>query len=628
MFCEKCGKENLDYAAFCADCGAPLNAAKPDDEDVTVRIRPVETVIEPANEKEAVPVEAAAEPEVPAFEEDAPTGELAQEDAPTGDLSSEDAPVFDLNTEGVVEEKPKKKKTGLVIGCIAAVLVVAIALCCIFLWQPISATFNWIFLSPEKNLEKVYDQAVVNAFASGTEKVGSMSTVDYTNTGLSGEIEISADKSIVSLLSSASGEDLSWLESAAISYDASVLNQAAKMDYDFKVNNTNILEMEQVIDFTTMDQYISIPEFSDSFARIQMYDDSDYLASYNPMDSMNESMAMLESVMDICPSQEVLEGMVRRYVGVIIKGFGSVEKSTETVEIGDIKQNLRVIEATMDQDDMVDMAINLMETLQDDEDIEDILRDLEELTGESGLYDEFCESLDEAIAEIEETDIRDMVKMKITLVTYLNSSNEIVGNSIKASAYGNKMEPFRWVKVESGKKFAVEVAISGAPGEEIVLEGEGTTGKTKNATYTLSAMDEDVLEIEVIDYVFDAKTGMSGTLKITPSEYVMESILESADVDAAIAGLISSQEPALQIEFSGTGENANVSISLLANSKKMLTISSSSKFQKAAEFEIPTNYVDEDEWVNTMDEESAKQTLISRLRAAGFPEDLLSQLAE
>ena len=108
----------------------------------------------------------------------------------------------------------------------------------------------------------------------------------------------------------------------------------------------------------------------------------------------------------------------------------------------------------------------------------------------------------------------------------------------------------------------------------------------------------------------------------------MESILESADVDAAIAGLISSQEPALQIEFSGTGENANVSISLLANSKKMLTISSSSKFQKATEFEIPTNYVDEDEWVNTMNEDSAKQTLISRLRAAGFPEDLLSQLAE
>ena len=104
MFCEKCGKENLDYAAFCADCGAPLNAAKPDDEDVTVRIRPVETVIEPADEKEAVPVEAAAEPEVPAFEEDAPTGELAQEDAPTGELSSEDAPVFDLNTEGVVED--------------------------------------------------------------------------------------------------------------------------------------------------------------------------------------------------------------------------------------------------------------------------------------------------------------------------------------------------------------------------------------------------------------------------------------------------------------------------------------------------------------------------------------------
>lgn len=628
MFCDKCGKENLDHAAFCADCGAPLNtpSAESADDEATVRVRPVEDVTEPTVEDETVRVRA-VEPEetIEVIENADDADNDADDDAPTGELNAEDAPELTLNTEGVIEEKkPKKKKTGIIIAC-AAVLVVAIVLCCVFLWKPICATFNWIFLSPEKNLEMVYDQAVVSAFDGDASEVNSMSSVDFTNMGYAGEVEISADKTITGLLSTYAEEDLSWLESASISYDASILNEMAKLDYELKVNKTHILDVEQVIDFATMDQYISLPEFSDTALYVQTYSDMDSLMEYDPYASMTDSIGMLESIMEICPSQEVLETIVRRYVGVFTNGFGSVEKSSETVEVGDLKQNLRVLTATMDEGDMLEMVLNLMETLRDDDDIKDIIQELESLTGESGLYDEFCDSLDEGIAELDSVDPDDMGNFKITFVTYLNASNEIVGNTVKVSESGMKVEVLHWVKVISGNKFAVEVIVA----DDIVLEGEGTGGKAHNATYTLSVLDEDILEVEMIDFVSDSKKGSSGKMVVTPTEFFLESILEEAEVDSSVAAIISSQNPAIQIEFSGTQDNAKIVYSLLANSKKMLTLSVSAKPKSPSAIELPKNYTaDEEEWSASIDNESSKQTMLSRFKAAGFPEALLREIFE
>lgn len=611
MFCGKCGNPLDDNAMFCPVCGQPVASQSAQNE-----------VQYNANDYYYAPPSYEGYTEEPAEQSySEPIPKSDQESVPQ--VNEPDYSQFELNTEGNVQPPKKKNMKPFVIGGIAAA-VVCVALVCIFMWSQIAGTFNWTFLSAEKNLQKAYDQVVVDAFDGGVSLADSVSSVDMSNIGAEGDVTVSVNDSIMSLISSAAGTDLSWLESVSIAYDASIVDQMAKIDYDVLLNGTEIVGAEQVIDFSTLEQYISIPDFSDSALYLDTMGTSDMM--YDPYSSMSDSVAMLESVLEICPSQEIMESIMRRYIGVVTGGFGSVKKSSETVEVGDVKQRLRILTASMDEDDLIDMALVLLETLADDEEIEDIIRDMEELTGDDTLYDSFLEALDGAITEVEDAADSDMPSFKITLVTYMNSSNEIVGMTIKASASGMKLEPIHWVTVESGKKFASELIVSTSVGsEDIVIEGEGTNGKTKNGEYVVTVQDVEYLTLELIDYVSDEKKGTSGALRIIPSEEIMEMILSELDLDASISGIIGSQNLALELKFSDTKEGDSIEISILVDSKALITISVSAKQKNPSAVEIPSNYIeDADEWAAEFDIEAAAGTLISRLKNAGVPEELFA----
>lgn len=633
MFCGKCGNPMDDNAMFCPECGQPVAAQPaqnqpiaPDyDNDATYRVRSAaqNDVQYDANNDYQVP------PSYENYTEEVPSEQFYSEPAPLSDQESapqvddSDYSQFNLNTEGNAQPSKKKNVMPFVIGGIAAA-VACVVLVCVFMWSQIAGTFSWMFLSPEKNLQKAYDQVVVDAFDGGAAFADSVSSVDLSNAGVEGDVTVSVNDTILSLISTAAGMDVSWLESASVAYDASVVDQMAKIDYDVLLNGTEIVGAEQVIDFNTLEQYISIPDFSDTALYMNTMGSSDMM--YDPYSSVSDSVAMLESFLEICPSQEILESIMRRYIGVVTGGFGSVDKSTESVEVGDVKQRLRILTATMDEDDLIDMALVLLETLAEDEEIEDIFRDMEELAGDDTLYDSFLEAIDGAIMEVEDAADAGMPSFKITLVTYLNSSNEIVGMTFKVSSSGMKLEPIHWVTVESGKKFASELIVSTSVGsEDIVIEGEGTNGKTKSAEYVVTVQDVEYVTLELSDYVSDEKKGTSGALRIIPSEEILEMILSELDMDASISGIIGSQDLALELKFSDTENGASIDVSILADSKALITVSVSAKQKNPSAVEIPSNYVeDANEWAAKFDIDAAAETLISRLKNAGVPEELLA----
>lgn len=601
MFCRNCGNPMDDDAVFCPNCGTAVENEVPAAEPV----EPVEEV--PVLQQEDEILDPSVEPEM--------------------DAAETEEPAFALNTEGEVAV-PKKKinKLPFLIGGIVA--AVAAVLLVVFNWANVSGFFVRTFSSPEKLQTKVYEDVVAKTFDTVTisDKEKKDLAYDPSNVGVEGEIRLSIDEQILNLIP-ADGMDVSWLSDIAIGYDMSIRDKMEKIAMDLILGDTSIIGADAVLNMETMEYWFRVPDLNDQAIYMDvgsLLDEMGTVVMPAIYDTEN-----LEEIAEILPSQEVLEQIITRYIGVVMSGFGDVEKSNEKVKVSGVSQNLHVLKATMDEDDLLKMAENLLKTLKKDDDIEDILLSIEEYVGEEGLYDSFVEYMDEALESLDEVDMDDLGSFKLTLITYLNDANEIVGNTVKLSlpglGVGMKYEPISWVRVEQGKKFASELVIS-AGTESIVFEGKGENGKTTNSEYTLSYDGEELLTVEIEDYV-STDNQLAGTVRIVPSEYVMENMMSEMDMNVSIADLIGSASPALEIDFSGDKQGGSFSVALAAGAKKLIAISSTSKITGADAIEPPTDYVeykdDESltEWTENMKTDFL-DTLMNRLIEAGVPAEL------
>jgi len=123
MFCTQCGNQLADGSKFCAKCGAALPTHIP--AAAPVQSAPVQPVSAPVQPKPT-----------PAQPKPAPV-----------------APQITHEAARKVEAAPRKKKTGLIVGLIAAIVVVAALVCAFFFWvQP-------TFLSDTAKYEKAMDAA-------------------------------------------------------------------------------------------------------------------------------------------------------------------------------------------------------------------------------------------------------------------------------------------------------------------------------------------------------------------------------------------------------------------------------------------------------------------------------------
>lgn len=592
MNCGKCGSAMDDGALFCPNCGepAPIEAAEPS-------------------------VQPAAEP-VPECQEPADEVYMPLEDAEVQEDLNEAYPSMALNTEGEAPAPKKVSKLPFLIGGIAA--VVAAVLLVVFNWSNVAGFFTRTFSSAEKLQSKVYEDTVSKAFDELESSKNE--TVDLSNVGYEGEIRLSLNEKLLNAIIPDMGMDFSWLSEIAIGYDVSVKDQMGKIDYDLILGETSIIGAQQVSNGETMEQWISIPEFNDQAL---------YINAGEAMDMSVFGTQSMGAMTEIMPSQDEVEKIMLRYVKILMSGIKDVEKSSDTVTVSGISQKLHMLEASIDQDDIADIAKDLLKELKKDKDIEEIIRDMEEHTGEEDMYESFVESIEEELEYISSDDL-DEVDYKLTITTYLNSSNDIVGLKVKVTEDGEKIQPFYWVTVESGKKFATKIVLTDEYDEGVVIEGEGEHKDTTDAEYVLSVNDEEMLTVKISDFVADNEK-MSGTIRIVPSETVMESIMSEMGLGGSESGIASEMVEALEISISGTSKDGKVLISVVGGSTKYITLTVSVKQAEAEGITVPENYVDfsdydaQDEWLSNINFEFI-EVLMDRLTDAGVPEELFEAL--
>lgn len=594
MFCINCGKEIPEGKVLCAECEAAQNLQHPEEQAAPVA----------ENVEEAAPVvETAEQPET-----------------------------FQLNNPAAQPVK-KAGKRFPVAAVIAAVAVVAIVLTAVLCWGSIESFFIRTFASPEDYLQHVTEkqmEANISAFSGAYgQMLANMSGNKELSTAAKMEMHLLLGDELMSMLetgmeSSGVDMDLSWLSDIMISMDTNMQGDMTQMDMGVGMNNTTLLTLSMIMDMAGMNMYMGVPELSDQYLSADLSELGG--EAMVPTGSMTVVQDSLDEIKELLPSEEYVNTLLNRYLQIILENVKEVEKDTDKVSVSGVEQKFNVLTATIYEEDLLNIAIAVLEDAKEDEELLNLIVGICEKVGtgeydyvwndELGDYemvpvdvdfeamvedgiDEALDSLDELLDDCDDDNY-------ITLTMYVDNSDAICGMTVEISGAEMDMEyEFYYITVWERNNYAFEAELG-----PVSIEGEGNRKKNLiNAQYEISAMGLDVMTIEVIDY--DEKQAEDGNLvatyRLTPADDVIEMIMGGGmatpmpevsgapvppESSSVLGNLIGNADLSLQLECNCVGDTAAFTFSILTDDSTLIGFSISATTDEAGKIEIPDKTVD------------------------------------
>ena len=604
MFCSKCGKQLPDNCAFCGQCGTPVAKApvqpiaQPPVEEIPVEeVRP-ETVAE-VPVAEAVPAPAAEAPvEAPVF---------AQFEAP----------------------KPKKKSKKKLIGWLsaAAAVVVAGAVAIGAFWEPLQGAWVENFGSDqdymsyvEQNSTQKLTDTLSSGYGSVVEAVEKLASGSAGSTGTvgSGAYEMNmkltvGDKVITmaeDMLEAEAGEkiELDWLSSIDIAMNTNVKDSLQQIGMALNIGETELAKLDMILNMDKGELFLAIPTLSDKYLKGEL--EMDMSAAMPSAGSEMLDLLSSEELLKALPTEDELNKLLDKYIGIIFDNLDDVEKSTKTVKISGVSQKLTVLKTTIDGDDVVNVATALMKAAKDDKQIEKIITNLAGFMEDNDLiedaddaYDMFVESIEEALEAMEDADLGD--ELELVLTDYVNDAHEVVGRRIEV----NGQQILYYAEVRDGGKVAFELETEG-----LQIYGDGTEKNgVVNAEYTLLIAGDELCTLTLVDFKSNAEN-VSGKIRIAPSSDFMEGFGKGLGVDSATASAIALLDPQLELVLENTKSSSKIEINLLSGSDMLVGIAISGKEATAGKITLPDdkNVYEQDEaeeWLQDLDVEKLIETL-------------------
>ncbi len=603
MFCTHCGKEVPEDVRFCPHCSAELVSQE---------------------EKENTQ----AELQTPSEEAECVQSEVQAEQLEGANASSTPDERFFLNTQpdGQPEGTPKKKKIGLIAALsAAAVAVISIVMAIILNWNAIDCFFARTFGSAKDYMESVELYAAQSDFAS-VSKLYSSFTASTANSSAASQVDIKLHMSdtvqqvLETLLRQQNMDmDLDFLSDATIRIDANRKDSLTHGTIHLDLGNHDIVSIDVYVDQESMTCWYGIPELTDKYLKMDLKS----ALSEAEFAQMQAQMRTLGELTEQLPSGEALEKLLNKYYSIALKQVSKVEKSTQTVELQDVKQKLTVLEIKITEKDLLDMAIEILREAKDDREILDILEAIEQsgLLGSSDLS--FDDGIDQALASLKAQKRDASDDNYLLLRDYVDGSSRIVGREITVYP-GDHIDGRRigsYITVTKGDKFASEIDFSG-----LKITGSGTQkGSQRNGEFAISVEEHHILDLTLIDW--DEKKSekgmLDGTIRLSPTP----ELLGIMNLPEQISSVISSSDGALELVFRSEKKTQQFSINLVSSDVTIIGLEISAKEVSSKKITLPTNTVDMTNpselmrWVYGM----RFDELLSRMQQAGVP-DKITQL--
>lgn len=571
MICNKCGYEIPDGSAFCLSCGAPVVSAPA--VNMQTPELDIDLTTEDFNIQEVAPAVAAQ---------------------PSAEQSA-----FNLNTQGTVKKKSKKVPILIGIGVILVALIVVVAL-----------NFNtWFAPDPRAQLNDALKTGVSAAFDDLEAKpVLNLSVSEPV--AMEGSMELVINDSILQALAQNMDMDeevLALLKGISIEYQTVQDDYVSSVSGTLQLQGSDIVTMQMITDAMTGGQWISFPELNSQALCL------------NPGYS-NQISQMWETLLSSMSASKVhLKPIALRYTELFVNGLSSVERGSETITVDGVSENLTVLKCRLTGTDAIKMLSKMLETMKTDEDIRAIVMDLGQwaademdagMTAEE-IYEEFLESLDTAIQEINDLSSSDGLDEAISFDIFL-SGKKLAGLRF---AIPDATYQLLFAVVKNGSEFGVKLEFG-----PMVITGSGKDNGTDGISgeFTLSAQGMEMLIVSLDDYIV-SDSEVSGSITLRFGKDMLEMMAQ--EMDPSMGSALSMLSPALRIDVNSTEDRMEGTIALNLSGLDVISIEMDGETVTPPAITIPESYisVDDEEALEQWMEESGLEDLMDMLEGVGIP---------
>ena len=572
MFCTNCGRENPDGSKFCTGCGAPVNQA-------------------------------------PQQEWQAPQQNFQPEQA-AGAWASASPRV--------------KQKNRWLVPAVIAVVVVAVAALGALNFKAMSAFVTRAFSSPEKfyrSIDKASAAEISGSVAAAYDNLV-LGNADIGNGSFTGGVSLEVGDAARDLIVDYAGtyldrvnygDDLSWLDNIALTFDTGGKDGLRGADLGLDLNGQTILTLSAVVDRDDEAVYIAIPELSNDYMELPL-EDFRYMFGYDfPLSRMldPENMEGLEAALKALPDDAQVEKLVKRYLECALDCVDNVEKGKGTLSAGGISAKYTTLKVTIDGETLADMVRAIGAEMRKDKELEKIIVDVAEAAGEDGAadYDAFLDSLDDMIDDAD--DIEDSLDDDIVMTLYVDNKNAVRGRIIEYDDFR-----FAFAMPSKGSDFGLEISIESGR-DELRIAGAGKRGGSKvNGDFDVEFSDERyaTIGLDQIELGKLKKGYLAGGITLTLSEEIWDAMYLPATVSSIL------EDFSFRFDFDTSRDKSVVALSVLDGRELFLTLTAENAAAADKKIAAVRDGIDPDDWAEELTVDKLED-ILDRLKRAGVPSE-------
>lgn len=455
-----------------------------------------------------------------------------------------------------------------------------------------------------------------------------------TGTGTEMNLTVSLGEGLLSQLAmmlEANGmdPDVSWLSEISLTMNTVQDKDLSQMGISASLSGQTILSANVIMDMAGQMAYIGVPELNPQYIGQSVA----MGGMVGSAQSLLMEMAKDPDFIKALPTQAEFSALLTRYVDLLLEQLPEPTKTTETLSHGNVSQEVTAHTYTISRSNVLDLAEQLLKTVQSDAQLEQAMDSLSAYYNQQGaaqaeeigytwydvdLHQELMLEIEAGLRAISEE--REELEDATALVyTIYAAGAKQVGMRLTLHEE-EKIQELYGYKLTSGSNTALVLDFLG----KVHLSGTGTNQDNKvNGTYKLVVDNIEMMTIELVDFDENAlnEGELKGTVRLSPSDAMME------NADGMMSVLAS---PTLELNLDVGGEAANISCKLYSAGILVLGVDMSSKPISGATIQVPAEYANGDDYADMQAWQNALsfETVLSNLQKAGASEELVEMLRQ
>lgn len=329
-------------------------------------------------------------------------------------------------------------------------------------------------------------------------------------------------KPLFRTFSSFTGIDFSFLKDATFDYNAVLKKTLMNMGIKLKINDTDIISGNILLDENSNSLFFKIPELLDKEFFMQGDDITDISTAIKT--SMNQSY----KIIGMLPSKETVDGLVNEILDSLLSEIKDVQESDITVTVdskyGKVSTDCKELILEVDSDMAEAMIENFSKTIESSKNFEKLCKTLVDIVNEQaqGWYSYTVDEVKGELAEALSYTVEGILDYEPTITLYADTSKNLHGFEITINN-----DTFTVLTPKSKNNFGIDVSFYDYYDEETytIVSGYGTkSGNKTSCDIDFNSPDTgSFFEISTSDLTV-TNNGFTGTLVLMPKQALIKAL--------------------------------------------------------------------------------------------------------